>query len=278
MSRELSDISVEQTREVDPKEIDFIKKIRPEWTYFHEGMTDYSYICFISLYRFAAQYCKNKKVLDAASGIGFGCYFLTRTAKHVIGLDTDRQSVDYAINHYKHENLQFLITDATASCFPDQSFDVIVSIETFEHIHPDNARKFLEECRRMLVPGGQFIISTPNRSVHRQISRNPDHINEMDVDDFFNLISQVFSPCEPFYQRKGVLQKMRGFYRVVRFDRLKIRSIVPRWIRRKISGRVAPQLYEDIPVLLQQLRVHRAENLADLKDAAIQIAVCRNPD
>lgn len=44
--------------------------------------------------------------------------------------------------------------------FKDNSFDLIFSIETLEHIlYPD---KFIEEAKRVLKPGGDIIFDTPN--------------------------------------------------------------------------------------------------------------------
>ena len=44
--------------------------------------------------------------------------------------------------------------------FKDDSFDVVISCETIEHIpHP---KKALEELYRVLRPGGKFILTCPN--------------------------------------------------------------------------------------------------------------------
>lgn len=260
---------------MDSSLIELIRAIKPNWSYFKEGMSDYSYICYISLYRFAAQYCESKQVLDAASGIGFGSCFLVQTARKVVGIDIDLKSLAYAVQRYRHKNLSFLLTDITENGFVSSSFDVIVSIETFEHLIPERAMIFLKEMYRLLKPGGALIISTPNRRVNRKISRNPTHINEMGVNDFFGMIRRIFPDCKPFYQRKNVLRSMGRFYSVVRIDRFRLRAIFPRFVRNRIRKLAAPQLYSEIPDLLKQLKVYEASSLDELEDAVIQIAVCR---
>ena len=252
--------------------IEFIKSIKPEIRQFENN---YSYICYIALYEFAAHYCCRKRVLDAACGLGFGSYFLAQIADQVVGLDIDKERIQFASTRYQKASLHFMLSDATSTCLRDHSFDVIVSIETFEHIPPDRAVSFLKEMKRLLAPGGILVISTPNRSIHRQISRNPDHINEIDVDDFFALISRIFGEYEPYYQRKGVLKTMQNFYCIVKKDRFKLRHIIPHSIRRKVNRFIAPELHRDIPDLLDQLKVHKASELQELKDAVFQIAVCQ---
>jgi predicted SAM-dependent methyltransferase len=66
--------------------------------------------------------------------------------------------------------------------FPDQSFDLVCSAQTFEHIYPDEGRKLLHDVRRLLTPGGHLALDTPNRAVTEIQVRetgdefiNPDH-------------------------------------------------------------------------------------------------------
>ena len=60
----------------------------------------------------------------------------------------------------KHAEL--LYGDATRMVFDDASFDCVYSYHVLEHI-PD-FRAALAEMRRVLKPGGSFMIGTPNRS------------------------------------------------------------------------------------------------------------------
>ncbi|MBW4576256.1 MAG: methyltransferase domain-containing protein [Aphanothece sp. CMT-3BRIN-NPC111] len=53
---------------------------------------------------------------------------------------------------------QFQVADALNMPFPDQSFDLVWSLESGEHM-PDK-EKFLQECYRVLKPGGTFIMAT----------------------------------------------------------------------------------------------------------------------
>ncbi len=63
---------------------------------------------------------------------------------------------------------QFLVADAMAMPFPDDSFDLVWSLESGEHM--SDKEKFLQECYRVLKPGGTFIFAT---WCHRDISDRP---------------------------------------------------------------------------------------------------------
>ncbi len=62
----------------------------------------------------------------------------------------------------------FEIVDALAMPFADQSFDLVWSLESGEHM-PDKQR-FLQECYRVLKPGGTFILAT---WCHRSTAAQP---------------------------------------------------------------------------------------------------------
>jgi tocopherol O-methyltransferase len=56
------------------------------------------------------------------------------------------------------DTVQFQVTDALQMPFADHEFDLVWSLESGEHM-PDKKR-FLQECYRVLKPGGTFILAT----------------------------------------------------------------------------------------------------------------------
>ena len=81
----------------------------------------------------------------------------------------------------------------------DGSIDVVVSFETIEHVpRPD---RFLDECVRVLAPGGMLIISTPNKSVYGQVMQNPYHCSEMKEEEFKAVLRSRFHDCRFYTQR-----------------------------------------------------------------------------
>lgn len=161
-------------------------------------------------YLFAQPYCAGNVVLDAACGSGYGSAELGRVARHVVGVDVDEPAVDYARTRYGGDNVEFEVMDVAALQFEGDSFDVVVSFETIEHVEDREA--FLREVTRVLRPSGTFLVSTP--SVERTTDRpqNPFHQVEYARDDFVRLLSLHFESIDLFGQRR--LETRR--YRVLR--------------------------------------------------------------
>src|SRR5215510_12230251 len=64
-------------------------------------------------YIWASNQVKGKRVLDLASGEGYGANLLAAEAAFVCGLDIDPQAVEHAARRYAGPNLQFLQGDIT---------------------------------------------------------------------------------------------------------------------------------------------------------------------
>ena len=67
------------------------------------------------------------------------------------------------------------------STYPDESFDLVYSGQSIEHVPLDVAEKVLEGAFRVLRPGGQLALDTPNARVTRLQQAHfidPDHKHE----------------------------------------------------------------------------------------------------
>ena len=250
----------------------FLKSLQPKSGIFQNN---YSYACYVGLYLFALPFCRDRIVLDAACGLGYGSRILATEARQVVGIDLLHDAVDHARRHYRAENLAYLRMDALSQAFRKESFDCVVSIETFEHIPNSFADRFIDECRRVLKPGGLFILSTPNRPVHTQITKVPGHVHEVDVDELHHLTAPRFLSCDFYHQRKNVLNEMKAFYTIVKTDKRKWRRFIPAFLRKSMHRLIARDLTQDIDNLLPRLEVKPASCRDDAKDAAIQVVVCR---
>jgi O-antigen biosynthesis protein len=151
-------------------------------------------------YAYAAQFVSGKNVLDLASGEGYGSASLAATARQVIALDIDKNAVKHAHLKYRSVNLRFIVGSIMEMPIFKIGFDVIVCFEAIEHI--SNPEKLLNGVKRLLVPGGLFLVSTPNKPEYKKTEpSNPFHVKELDFDEFQAMLAQHFKRTQFLGQR-----------------------------------------------------------------------------
>src|SRR3989475_12584347 len=153
-------------------------------------------------YAFATLLVRTKRVLDLASGEGYGSNLLAKTAKHVVGIDVDAQAVRHATNKYIKPNLEFKVGSILDIQIKSNGvFDVIVCFEAIEHV--DDHHKLLSEAKRLLTPNGIFLVSTPNKTLYTDEPHfnNPFHVHELYFDEFKALLENYFRHVKFLGQR-----------------------------------------------------------------------------
>ena len=99
------------------------------------------------------------KLLDAGCGLGGIIVACENHNIKAIGIDIDKDAIAIARQRVKNpENI--LIADGENLPFKNNSFDIVTSIVTIEHVQ--NPRKYLSEAFRVLKNNGVFIIYAPN--------------------------------------------------------------------------------------------------------------------
>ena len=158
-------------------------------------------------YLIAQQYVRGLRVLDVASGEGYGSHLLARDAASVVGVDLSADAVLHATSRYPAANLRYVAASCIQIPEPDASFDVIVSFETIEHIMEHEA--FLREVDRLLAPGGLFIISSPNRVEYsdRTGYKNEFHVKELDRAELKTLLDPFF-PAQQWFAQRAAFHSM----------------------------------------------------------------------
>jgi len=156
----------------------------------------------LARYLFAVRLARRRRVLDIGCGAGYGSSELAHAAASVVGLDVSPEAVALACSSYAAPNLRFLAASATSIPFADASFALITCFEVIEHIH--DWPLLLKEARRLLAPGGQFIVSTPNKSYYAesraQIGPNPFHVHEFEYEEFKTALESVFPSVTLYVQ------------------------------------------------------------------------------
>ena len=156
----------------------------------------------VSRYHFAARLCRNKRVLDLACGTGYGAAEMSGFAAHVTGVDQSAEAIAHALANFATPTVEFLQASVTAVPLPAGSFDLITAFEVIEHLA--NWRDLLNEARRLLAPGGQFIVSTPNKDYYAESRKlagpNPFHAHEFVFEEFQTALQDVFQHVSFFVQ------------------------------------------------------------------------------
>jgi 2-polyprenyl-3-methyl-5-hydroxy-6-metoxy-1,4-benzoquinol methylase len=153
----------------------------------------------LARYRLAINYIKDKKVLDAGCGCGYGAHLLAKKgAKKVVGVDNSEEALAYCKDRYQAPNLSFKKMDCTRLNFADESFDAIVSFEVIEHLK--NQVAFSKEMKRVLTKKGIFIISTPNAKDKSSV-KSKFHFREYNPGQLRRLLKKYFSDVTLYGQR-----------------------------------------------------------------------------
>ncbi|MBF2015756.1 MAG: methyltransferase domain-containing protein [Rivularia sp. T60_A2020_040] len=110
-----------------------------------------------------AQVQQAENILDVGCGIGGSSLYLAQkfnAAATGITLSPvqARRACERAVEFGLQGRTNFQVADALNMPFEDNSFDLVWSLESGEHM-PDKNR-FLQECYRVLKPGGKLILVT----------------------------------------------------------------------------------------------------------------------
>ncbi|GAB6102083.1 class I SAM-dependent methyltransferase [Thermococcus atlanticus] len=98
------------------------------------------------------------RALDLGCGTGNYTAELHRRGFYVVGLDASERMLEIA--RKKLPSVRFIHGDAYHLPFPEESFDVVLSVTMFEFIH--RPEEVVAEIYRVLKPGGEVIIGTMN--------------------------------------------------------------------------------------------------------------------
>ena len=163
-------------------------------------------------YHFVLELVKNKKVCDAACGVGYGSALMASVANSVTGIDLNKKTIDAATKEYSSiSNLNYKHSNAINLDCEDNSYDVLVSFETLEHLYEHD--ELLTEFQRVLKTDGLLIISTPDKDVY---SANDDHnhfhVKELTSLEFDGLIDSKFKYNKTYgqqFQLLSVIEKLQ---------------------------------------------------------------------
>ncbi|GMB01256.1 hypothetical protein PIPA1_40550 [Pelosinus sp. IPA-1] len=156
----------------------------------------------INRYLLAKQFCEGKKVLDVACGQGYGSYLMAHNwgAEFVAGVDISTDAIEAANRYFKNDKVKFYChaAETVNELFPPETFDVIISLETIEHL--TDPVPFLQALKHLVKPGGIIILSCPNDHWYfpEEDQSNPFHVRKYTFDEFSNIAEMVLGSAQAF--------------------------------------------------------------------------------
>ena len=104
-------------------------------------------------------------LLDIGCGGGLLSEPMCRLGATVTGADASEENIKTASIHAAEQNLDIDYQATTAAVLVDtgRRFDVILNMEVIEHVADPPA--FIDQCSRLLKPGGIMFLATLNRTL-----------------------------------------------------------------------------------------------------------------
>ena len=109
------------------------------------------------------------KILEAGSGRGRWVFYLRRKGFDVLGIDIAESDVAFAKAY--DEKVPISHGNVLDTGFADGSFAAVISLGVVEHFEEGPQQAF-RETRRILKPGGLFLVTVPTQNVVRVLVFN----------------------------------------------------------------------------------------------------------
>jgi len=104
---------------------------------------------------------KNLNLLDIGCSTGIMTNEYSKYFTEIIGIDIDKEAVEYAMKNFKKKNLTFLEGSYDSESIEMKRFDVITCSHIYEQV--DSAEDLFDTIYKLLKPGGICYLVAGNR-------------------------------------------------------------------------------------------------------------------
>ncbi|MBM3948371.1 MAG: class I SAM-dependent methyltransferase [SAR202 cluster bacterium] len=181
-------------------------------------------------------------MLEVGCGLGTDLLCAASLGANTVGMDLSLRSAGLARRHFQLKRMpgDFLRADAERLPYKDGSFDVVYSFGVLHHTTDTQAA--INECRRVLKPGGTLVLMLYNRtswyvhvepylvSLKRLMLRQPTLVGGMDKTEVIRRHDGAGNPLGKAYSPSEIKEMLSGF------ERTKLAIRHPRVVN---GGRVA---------------------------------------
>jgi ubiquinone/menaquinone biosynthesis C-methylase UbiE len=146
---------------------------------------------------------KTQKILEIGCGAGSLNNHFCNKGFDIIGIDISQVALEKAKQLYGNLSLYQMSGDKLE--FPDDSFDIVLSFDVFEHI--PNIDKHLDEVYRVLKNHGYYLFQTPNKYTSLPYSIFKDK----------NLSYRAYHPSlQSLFSLKKIMRKHRFTVKIIK--------------------------------------------------------------
>ncbi len=122
-----------------------------------------------AMVRFLQRLCRpHETVLEIGCGSGYTLWKLAPRVRRIVGIDVDGERVAFTRELIRKKGIanaevRQASADELDAIFAPGTFDRLISVDMYEHLHPDDAEIHLRQAFDLLRPGGEYVVVTANR-------------------------------------------------------------------------------------------------------------------
>jgi len=109
------------------------------------------------------------RVLDFGGGNGVLAPTLSKLYREVVCVDLQPQMLRRVVDQHRLTNVTIRAEELSAAALDAESFDTVIAADVLEHI--PNFVPIVQELRRVLKPGGEFLVSAPSENLLYAVAR-----------------------------------------------------------------------------------------------------------